>query len=185
MNNFGTNMITWYVIFPVLLIGLAGIIWFIFKMSVSPWKRVGITAISIFAFFGFTVAVLGVYYQFNKPFAAAFKTYSYSALAPDYALSAYHPTNNDPFQLPERGYGPMLATLEVYKENGQTKILRIPRNNTKWSGYIYTPGKWSIVDIENDVMTIAKDSDSKPLVTHTSLWWALTKDVYSMNASTQ
>ncbi len=179
-------MTTWYVIFPILLIAAAGIVWLIFKMNVSPWKRVGITAIGIFAFFGFAMAVLGIYYQVNKPFAGAFKFYAYSALAPDYAFAAYHPTDNDPFQLPEKGYGSMLITLGVHKENGQTKILRIPRDNTKFGAYVFSPGKWSIADIQNDVITIPQDvPGSEPNVTKTSLWWALTKDVYKLEQSAQ
>ena len=74
--QFETNMATWYVIIPILIIALAFLVWFIIKMKISVWKQVALIVISLFAFFGFTTGVLAVYYNVNEPFSAMFMFYA-------------------------------------------------------------------------------------------------------------
>jgi hypothetical protein len=171
-SQLGTNMMTWYVIFPILVIAAAAIVWFVVKMQVAPCKRVAIVAISLFAFIGFAVVVLGVYYQINKPFAGSFKFYAYSTLAPDQRDPfTEHNTEQSVLMMRAVGYG-----------DGEVRTLYHQNPDYPTLVYLFVPGKFITADLLNDVLTIPEvDADSFPRVEHTSLWWALTKDPYKLN----
>ncbi len=180
-EQLGTNMITWLVIFPLFAAGAVAIAWFVIKTNVSSLTRVGLVAMGVFAFIGFTIAILGVYYHTNDPFSAGFKAYAYTTLAPDYAKSSYGPENHDPFNLPENGYGPALMTVEVANQDGNLRILRIPSSSSTFGAQLFTPGDWTTVNIDlNDGLSISPSNVGE--VMHPSLWWALTKDIYRLNA---
>lgn len=166
-------MMTWYVIFPILLIAAAGITWFIFKLNASRWRRVGATAIGVFAFIGFSVVVLGVYFQTNKTFASSFRFYGYSALA-----------EADPFNTENGELSPTLMRWGVRNEDGAYKLYYHPNPEAPTESLIFAPGKYIMAQLKDDVLTIPKDiPNSEPRITHTSLWWALTKDLYRLNTS--
>ncbi|MDD5567307.1 MAG: hypothetical protein PHH01_03885 [Patescibacteria group bacterium] len=170
----GTNTTTWYVIFPILLIALAGTIWFIVKMKTVLWKKIVLSIVGLFSFLGFAGLVLGIYYQTSKVFSGSFNFYAYSVLAPE----------QDPFDIPEGDYDSVLATFGVYKKDGKLKVLHVPNSKTDYGAYIFSQGKWIVVDINDNVITIPEDiPGSEPHVTKTSLWWALTKDLYRLNES--
>ncbi len=166
-------MITWYVIFPILVIAATGITWLIFKLNVSPWKRVGVTAIGVFAFIGFAVVLLGVYFQTNKVFASSFRFYGYSALA-----------EANPFDAENGDLEPALMRWGVFNEDGTFKLYYHPNPEAPTESLIFAPGKYILAQLEDGVLTIPQDvPNSEPRITHTSLWWALTKDLYRLSAS--
>ena len=172
--HLGTNLITWLVIFPVLVIVAVGIIWYLTKIKGPLVKRVAIITGGFFAFIGFTVILLGVYYHLNPAFASTFKFYAYSTLAPD----------GDPFQVSEGDYNPVLIRHEVHKEDGQIKFLSNLKPDLPYYVFLFTSGKYIYTKIDNGVLTIPTDTPgSEPSVTETSLWWALTKDLYRVNYS--
>lgn len=177
-TQLGSNIITWIVIFPILAIVATAVIWFVIKINASSRTRIGLIVMGVFAFFGFSITVLGIYYHTNDPFSAGLKAYAYTALAPDYAKSSYNPENHDPFNLPENGYGSVLMAVEVAKQDG---ILRIPRNPSSGStinGQLFTPGEWTTVNIDLDDFSITRST--APETIQTSFWWALTKDIYNL-----
>lgn len=178
--QFDTNMTTWYVIIPILIIGLAVLIWFILRIKTTILKRVTLIIISSFALLGFTTTTLAVYYQFNEPFAAMFKFYAYSKLAPD----------DDPFVQANDYEGKIIKVLgvtEVYKEDGQ---IRLPNLDSyfdfDYAGYLFTRGKWQTVKVDDHIMTVQDaDNDGQLDIINTSLWWALTKDPYKLTQSVE
>ncbi len=174
-EQIGTNMVTWFVILPILVIAAAVIVWLVIKTHVTPWKRTGLAVAGLFAFIGFAFVLLGVYYNTSETFAGSFKFYAYSALAPQ----------QEPFDIAEGGYGSVLATFEAYKENGALKVLRVPKSSAKYGAYIFSPGKWTVVDISDDVITLQEDANSQPNITQTSFWWALTKNLYRSTVNAQ
>lgn len=174
--QFDPNMTTYYVIVPILVIGLVALIWFVVTMKTTIWKRIVLSVVSLFAFFGFVAGALTVYYQFNKPFAAMFKFYAYSRLAPD----------DDPFAQAddENRITSVLGMTEVTKKGGQVmapdyqKILGV-----EYAGYLFTPGKWQWIQVKDRVMSVRDlDNNGEPDIIHTSLWWALTNDPYKLTA---
>ena len=175
--QFDPNMTTWYVIIPLLVLGLAALVWFMIKIHTTPGKRVALSIVSLFAFFGFVTGALAVYYQFNKPFSAMLKFYAYSKLAPD----------DDPFvQTDDEGkIIKMLVTLEGHKKDGQVFVAQPPSSlGNDFAGFLFTPGKWQTVSVNDHTMTVQdSDSNGQPDIIHTSLWWALTKDPYKLNVS--
>lgn len=178
--QFDTNMMTWYVIFPILVIVAVLIVWFIVKIKTTIWKRVALVIISLFAFFGFTTATLAIYYQFNEPFAAMFKFYAYSKLAPD----------DDPFVQANDYDGQIIKVLgvtEVYKEDGQVALPDLSnRLGYDYGGYVFTPGKWQTVKVDDHFMTLLDlDENGQPDIINTSLWWALMNDPYSLTQSVE
>ncbi len=173
--QFNTNMTTWYVIIPILVVGLALLIWFIVKMKTSVRKRILLLVVSAFAFFGFTISVLTVYYHLNDPFAAMFRFYAYSKLAPD----------KDPFtntDIPDKSVIRMLFVTEGYREDGHVHISNLsPYFDYDYAGYLFTPGKWQWIQMDNDILTIQdSDKNGQPDIIDTSLWWALSKDPFRM-----
>jgi hypothetical protein len=173
-THLGTNLVTWLAIFPVLIIVAVGIIWYLLKARGSPVKRIALIAGGIFAFIGFTVILLGVYYHLNPTFAIAFQFYTYSNLAP----------KADPF-LQSDGYaGNILMMREVLNNDGRITLLSHPNQESPIEVSIFTPGRYIQGQLLNDVLTIPQDSEgSLPRVMKTSLWWALTKDLYTMTGS--
>ena len=74
---------------------------------------------------------------------------------------------------------------EVYTKDGQTKLLSSLRPDLPAHVYVFTSGRYIYTKIDDDVLTILPDADgSEPNVTKTSLWWALTKDLYKIVGST-
>jgi len=173
-SHIGTNLVTWLVIFPVMVVVAGGIIWYIVRIKGALVKRVTMIVGGFFAFIGFSVILLGVYYHLNPAFAGGFRFYAYSALAPD----------GNPFQISEGGYGPVLLMNEVYTKDGQTKLLSSFRPDLPKYVYVFTSGKYIYTKIDDDVLTIQPDvAGSESNITKTSLWWALTKDLYKLNSS--
>jgi hypothetical protein len=173
-SQFGANITTWYVIFPILAIAAAAIFWFVVKIKVTPWKRVAMAVVSIFAFIGFAVVMLGVYYHVNKQFAGSFKFYAYSAFAPD---------QRDPFAEHNTAQS-VLMMREVGYSDGEVRMLYHPNPDYPTLVYLFVPGKFITADLKDNVLTIPEvDADSSPRVEPTSLWWALTKNLYSLVSS--
>jgi len=173
-SHLGTNLMTWLVIFPVLIIVAGVIIWYLTKIKGSLLKKVTMIIAGFFAFIGFAVVLLGVYYHLNPAFAAGFKFYAYSNLAPE----------GNPFEISEGNYAPILIQNAVYKEDGQIKLFSGLRPDLPFYVFLFTSGKFINTKINNDVLTIPQDTpDSEPSVINTSLWWALTRDLYKLNYS--
>lgn len=171
-----TNMVTWFIIVPIFLITAGLIIWSIMNTQASPWKRFGLAGTGLLAWIGFTVMLLGVYYRVNEAFAGSFRFYAYSALAPA----------EDPFRIEEGEYGPILIQHDVYKKNGQLRILQSPASDVDYSGYVFAPGKYSFMNIKDQTLMIPSDvSGSESNTTKTSLWWALTKDLTRLNVTAE
>jgi len=173
-SHLGTNLITWLVIFPVLLIVAGLIIWYLTKLKGSLVKKVAMIMAGFFAFIGFAVVLLGVYYHLNPAFAFGFKFYAYSNLAPE----------GNPFEISEGEYTPILAQNVVYKEDGQIKLFSGLRPDLPYYLFLFTSGKYINTKINNNILTIPPNTpDSEPSVINTSLWWALTRDLYKYNDS--
>jgi len=166
-EQFGTNFITWFIIFPVLIIATITIIWFIIKTHVNSWKRIGLSIAGLFTFIGFAFVLFGFYYKTNKTFSASFNVYAYSALSP----------KQDPFDIAEGQYGSVLATFDVCKENGLLKVLHTPKSS-EYGSNIFNSGKWTAVKINDDIVTVSQNSNLEQDIIHPSLWWALTKNLY-------
>ncbi|MFA6588107.1 MAG: hypothetical protein WCT08_03485 [Patescibacteria group bacterium] len=175
--QFDINTTTFYFIIPLIVIGLVGLIWFFVKMKTTPWRRITLAVISLFAFFGFVTGVLAVYYQVNDAFAGMFKFYAYSKLAPE----------SDPFTQPDdpNGIISVLGMTEVHKENGEVKLAELPSSvNFDYAGYIFSPGKWQWVELVDRTLQIRDlDENGEPDIINTSLWWALTNDPYKLSGS--
>jgi hypothetical protein len=185
MDDFGTNAVTYYLILPIVAIAAGLIAWAIIKAHVSPWKRAGLVAGGVFAFFGFVVAVGIVYYHTSLPFAGAFRFYAYSVLAPgqDKIASA-----KDPFQAADGYEGMIVEMRDVYKKDGQVRLVHsVTPGFGDYGAYVFVPGKWITVNQTDDVLTVREASQyfSGPGVTKTSLWWALTKDLYKAEYSVE
>ncbi len=172
MEQLATNTTTWYVILPIMLIMLAGIIWFIIGLKTVIWKKVVMILLGFFSFIGFSAVLLSVYYQTSTVFSGSFDLYAYSVFAPE----------RDPFDIPEGDYDTVLATFGVYKENGELKVMRVPNSSTQYGAYLFSPGKWMVVDVNDDVITL---SESEPNITEMSFWWAMTKDLYNLKVSVE
>ena len=174
-SQWGTNATTLYVILPILLLAVAAIILLVVRVQVTPWKRVAIAAGSIFAFIGFMVVVLGVYYRVNSTFASSFKFYAYSALAPD---------RRDPF-VEHASDQSILMLRGVGYSDGEVRLLYHPNPDYPTLVYLFTPGKFITADLKNDVLTIPEVTNgNSSRVEHTSLWWALTKNLYRIEMPT-
>ncbi len=165
-------MTSWFIIFPILIIVAAGIIWFVVKTRATPLKRTGLAVGALFTFVGFAVVLFSIYYQFDKVFATSFQFYSYAALAP----------KGDPF-LEHDGYtGRILMVRDVLHKDGQVVILNHPNPDYPTEVALYTPGKYIQAQVKDNIVTIPADtSTSLPRVIRTSLWWALTKDIFKVN----
>jgi hypothetical protein len=177
--QFDTNMTTFYLIIPLLVIGLATLVWFVMKIKTTVWKRVTLSIVSLFAFFGFFTGVLAVYYHFNEPFAAMFKFYAYSKLAPD----------DDPFvQANDSGrIIRVLGMTEVTKKDGQVVLPDFSSHfDFDYAGHVFTHGKWQTVKVKDHVMSVQdSDNNGQPDIITTSLWWALTNDPYKLTVSVE
>jgi len=177
--QFNTNMTTFYLIIPLLVIGLAALVWFIIKMKTTVWKRVTLSIVALFAFFGFTVGVLTVYYHFNDAFAGMFKFFAYTKLAP----------GDDPFVQTDGSSEiiQVLGVTDVTRENGQVIVPDYKKVlDVDYAGYLFTPGKWQWVKVKDRVMSIQDaDNNGQPDIINTSLWWALTNDPYKLTASVE
>ncbi len=172
----GSNIVTWFVIFPLLIIIAVGIVWFIVKLQATPWKRTGIAVASLFAFVGFAAVLLGLYYHVNSTFAESFKFYGYSALAP----------KGNPFQESDGYTGRILMTREVLKKDRQVNLLNHPNPASPTEVSMFTPGQYIQAQIQDAIVAIPTDtSASLPRVIKTSLWWALTKDLSKINQTAE
>jgi len=173
-SHLGTNLITWLVIFPVLIIVAGVIIWYLTKIKGSLLKKVTMIIAGFFAFIGFAVVLLGVYYHLNPAFAAGFKFYAYSNLAP----------KGNPFEISEGNYAPILIQNAVYKEDGKIKLFSGLRPDLPYYVSLFTSGKYVYTKIDDGVLNIPPDTpDSEPSIINTSLWWALTKNLYESISS--
>ncbi|USN53693.1 MAG: hypothetical protein H6760_00795 [Candidatus Nomurabacteria bacterium] len=166
-------MITWWVIFPILILAAVGIIWMIAKMKLSPMKRAGMIVGGIFTFIGFSVVVLGVYYQLSMHFSGTFQIYAYSNFAP----------NNDPFNEVVGSDGRLLTMQGVKQEDGKVFFVKHPDPDYPTGLFVFTPGKMIVAEEKDNQITIPEDvPGSLSNVTKTSLWWALTKDIYLLES---
>lgn len=174
MAHIGTNLVSWIVILPILIIVAIGIIWYLTKVKGSLLKRVATIASGLFTFIGFSVILLGVYYHLNSAFAGTFKFYAYSTLAPQ----------GSPFNVSKGGYGTILMSSEVYNDAGQIKLLSQLKPNLPSYVTVFSSGQYINTKIDNGVLTIPPDvAGSELQVNKTSLWWALTKDLTKLNVS--
>lgn len=172
--QFGFNLVTWLVFFPVLLLGMAVIIWFIIKMKVTRSQRIGIAVVGAFAFFGFFFVSLMVYYHTNTTFAQSFKFYGYAALAPD----------SSPFSKPDGYTGRVLMTREVLKQGNQITLLNHPNPTSPTEVAVFAHGKYIQAQLMDTKLSVPKDTPgSLPRVVNISLFWALTKSLLRINAS--
>ncbi len=174
-THLGTNLITWLVVFPILVIAAAGLVWHLLKTNWSSAKKIIMIAVGFFAYIGFSVIVLCVYYHLSPSFATTFRFYTYSTMAP----------KADPF-LKSDGYaGNVLMMREVFKNDGRITLLTHPNLESPIEVSIFTPGRYIQGQLLNDVLTIPQDSEgSLPRIMKTSLWWALTKNLYTVVGST-
>ena len=120
--------------------------------------------------FGFAIILVGFYYHLSPTFASTFRFYAYTALAP----------KDDPFQVSEGDYRPILMLRDVTKKNGEVSLLYHPNPDYPTLVSIFTQGKFIEANLYNDILSIPNtEAGSLPRVTKTSLWWALTKDLGS------
>lgn len=173
-THLGTNLITWIVIFPILTIAVVGLVWYILKTNGPPAKKMAMIAVGFFAFVGFSVIVLCIYYHSSPSFATTFRFYAYSTLAP----------KADPFLQSNGHAGDVLIMREVRNEDGRITLINHPNPESPIEISIFTPGKYIQGQLLNDVLTIPQDTnDSLPRIMKTSLWWALTKNIYSITGT--
>lgn len=166
----GKNWIPLLVLLPIVIIVAVLIVWFISRTQISRWMRVVLGVGGFFALFGFTVALLAVYYQLSSTFAGTFRFYAYSAFAPE----------GDPFAMQGEGYQSALMLRGVANTNGEITLLNHLNSEFPTIVYVFTPGKFITADLQDDVLTIpATEPGALPRVIATSLWWALTKDLSS------
>ncbi len=164
--DFGTNTTTYYIILPLIAIVAALIIWFVARTKVSAGKKLALCALGIFAFVGFSVLTLCVYYHVNDHFAATFKYYAYSALAPD---------SRSPFDGEDHDQSVLMIRV-VRTENGEVSVLEHPNPYAPTLVELFLSGKFVTADMFNNVLTLPDDDLDREVPT--SLWWALTKDIY-------
>ncbi len=168
----GTNLITWLVIFPILAIVAVVIIWSIAKMGGAFKKKIAMIVAGLFAFAGFALVLIGIYFRLNPTFANTFRFYAYSALAP----------NDNPFQVSKGNYTPIVMRTEVYNDNGQIKFLSQLRPDIPSYITVFTSGRYINTKVNSGVLTVSPDlPGSERQTTKTSLWWALTKDLSRLN----
>ncbi|MFA6098046.1 MAG: hypothetical protein WCV50_04575 [Patescibacteria group bacterium] len=169
-SQFGTNTTTFYIILPILVIAAVAIVWFVLKLKMTPWQRVAITVGSLFAFLGFAVVVLGVYYQVNEPFASSFKFYAFTAFAPD---------QRDPFTEHSETQS-VLMMRTVGFSDGEVRTQYHPNPYAPTITYLFVPGKFITANLQDNVLTYFINKEEA--VENTSLWWALTKDMQTMTS---
>ncbi len=168
----GTNVTTYYIIFPLLIIIAALIVWLVTKIKVSIGKKVALVLLGILAFAGSVTMTLWIYYQVDDHFSGTFNLYAYSALAP----------GADPFLQSDGYYGPVLAMSEAQVRNGEVRWLESPDSSSidhAWQ--LFLPGRWVTVGESNRVLA-TREGDPffpGPHEVQTTLWWALTKDIYT------
>jgi len=168
----GSNATTYYIVLPLLIILGVLIIWLVVKTKVSAGKKVALSFMGLIAFLGCATITLWIYYLVDDSFAGTFKFYAYSALAP----------GKDPFLQSEGYYGPVLAMSEVHVRNGEVSWLESPSFSDIDHGWqLFLPGRWLTVGESNRVLAVREGDpffpDSNEI--KTSLWWALTKDIYT------
>ncbi len=166
-SQFGTNTTTWYVIFPILAIIAALIILFVVKIKTTAWKRTAIAVGGLFAFIGFTVVVFGVYYQTSTVFSNTFKYY---------ALSAFSISENDPFTA-TNNFQSVIMMREVQNDKGEVKLFSLPNPYAPTTTTLFVRGKFITANLQNNVLTYLENEETA--VENTSLWWALTKNIYT------
>lgn len=167
----GTNTFFLSVLLPVFILALVGIVWLVVRAHVTPWKKIGLAIGGLFALLGFYGAVLCVYYKTNANFAGTFRFYAYSALAPA----------GNPFETPNNDYRQALVLREVVNKDGVISFLKHPNPNYPTTVAVFAPGKFIEADLNNDTLTVPPPpQDSTGVVTHTSLWWALTKNLSNL-----
>jgi len=169
-SQLGINTTTYYVILPLLVIVVAAIIWFVAKMKATVWKRVTLSVVGLFAFVGFSVITLCIYYQVNDSFAGTFKFYAYSALAPD---------ERDPFTDHSDSQSILMMRAVGYSD-GEVRMQYHPNPYAPTITYLFVPGKLITANLQDDVLTYFVNK--KKAVENTSFWWALTKDIYTLIA---
>lgn len=168
-----TNWIPLGVLLPILIIVSAGIVWLIAKANVVLWKRATLSVGGFFAIFGFAIALFIVYYHISTVFSDTFKFYAYSTFAPA----------GDPFEKLNSNQR-VVMMREVANNDGEVSLLYHPNPEVATVVYLFTPGKYITADLKDDVLTIPEvDADDLPRVINTSLWWALTKNIYNVVSS--
>jgi hypothetical protein len=168
VDYFATNMLTWYVIFPILLLAAATIVLLVIKAKLSPWKRVGMATGGLFAFIGFSFVVLTMYYLTSTVFASSFRFYAYTVFA-----------ESDPFQTENGKLSSSLMRWGVQNQNGTYKLFYHPNPNAPTVSLIFAPGEFIEAQLKDGVLTIPETSPgSTPRITKTSLWWALNANMY-------
>ncbi len=167
-SQFGVNTTTWYVIFPILAIIAVIIILFVVKMKTTVWRRTAIAIGGLFAFVGVTVVVLGVYYQMSTVFSYTFKYY---------ALSTFSISEDNPFTA-TNNYQSVIMTRGLQNDNGEVKIASHPNPYAPTPTILFVQGKFIDASIQNDTLTYLEDEESA--VEETSLWWALTKNIFEV-----
>jgi hypothetical protein len=161
----GNNTFFLYVLLPIFVLTIAGMVWFIVKTQTTVWKKVALSVGGLFALVGFISTILCVYYKTSPTFAGTFRFYAYSALAPA----------GDPFQTPNNNYRQALVLREVVNKDGIISFLKHPNPNYPSYVYLFAPGKFTYTELRDDMLTVP--AAPQPNTTHTSLWWALTKDL--------
>lgn len=166
-SQFGTNTTTWYVIFPILIIIATLIILFVVKMKTTAWKRTTIAVGGLFAFIGLTVVIFGVYYNTSTAFSSTFRFY---------ALSTFSTSENNPFTATNNTQS-IIMMREAKNDNGEVKLLSHPNPYAPTPTILFVRGKFINASLQNDTMTYLGDQESA--VENTSLWWALTKNIFT------
>ncbi|MEK7631870.1 MAG: hypothetical protein AAB445_03320 [Patescibacteria group bacterium] len=169
----GTNTFFLYVLLPIFILALAGVVWMVVKMHATAWKKLGFAIAGLFALLGFYGAVLCVYYKASHTFAGTFQFYAYSALAPA----------GDAFQTPNNNYQQVMVMREVKNKDGVISFLKHPNPDYPAYVYLFAPGKFTYVEVKDDTLTVP--AAPLPSTTRTSLWWALTKDLSKLVASAE
>lgn len=167
-SQFGVNTTTWYVIFPILVIIAIIIILFVVKIKTTVWKQTAIAIGGLFAFIGLTVVIFGVYYNTSTVFSNTFKYY---------ALSAFSISEDDPFTA-TNNYQSVIMTRGMQNDNGEVKIASHPNPYAPTPTILFVRGKFIDASIQNDTLTYLEDEESA--VEETSLWWALTKNIFEV-----
>lgn len=171
-----TNPIPLFILLPILIIVAVGTGWLIVKTRINLWKRLVLAVGGIFALFGFAILLFVVYYHVSHTFAGTFKFYAYSALAPD----------GDPFEKSNVDSQPVIMMRDVASSDGAVRLLYHPNPESPIIVYLFTQGKYITADLQDDALTIPDTKPgSLPRVINTSLWWALTKNIYNETSSVE
>lgn len=166
-SQFGANTTTWYIIFPILIIIAVLIILFVVKMKTTVWKRTAIAIGGLFAFIGLTVVIFGVYYNTSTVFSNTFKYY---------ALSAFSMSENDPFTATNTTQS-IIMMREMKNDNGKVSILSLSNPYVPTPTILFVPGKFIHASLQNDKLIYLENKETA--VKNTSLWWALTKNIFT------